>query len=376
MIKPQTTSVLLLSALLAAFVCGGAGRAAAFYTDTDRAKDLMHAQRYYEATRILQKVTKEDQHNAEAFFHLGLCELRERKYFTADRHFRKAFSLKPSYGYVIGGELKKAGAGLLAQGLYYEARRIFIDAAAYQPGLARVIATDYIDAATAQLRKARWQVASRLYREALIYRPDARKIIGSITFDIGSALANRGHYGRSDAVFAICADFDGMRRAHISDQYRFLGDTADAQHCIALYRRALQYGTRHNAAIGKRLLSLAASSATEREAGKFRREAGRYITVQNQQKLYLPGSYTFALGPNETLESWIVLPVFMKGALLFSSDNGFELLFDDGTRYGKEKLQAAPDGRRLFYLTPFETPSYKFRLHALTQQSRVYMIVQ
>jgi len=66
----------------------------------------------------------------------------------------------------------------------------------------------------------------------------------------------------------------------------------------------------------------------------------------------------------------------MNGALLFSEDNRFELLFDDGSRYDQSKLETAPGGRLLFYLKPLDKPSYKFKIHAFNQQSRIIMVVQ
>lgn len=369
-------SICLQAAFCAVILLFTAGRAAAFYTETDRAKDFMQAQRYRDAAAVLEKVVKAEPENGEAFFHLGLCRLRDRDYRSADVHFRRAFALRPSYGYVIGTELKTAGAGLLSRGMYAEAHRLLVNAAEYQPGLRKVIAVDYIDAGTAQLAKGRWNEASRLYREAVAYRPDARRIVASLTFDIGSDYANNGHYDRADAVFAITVAFDGLRRAAVSDQYRFLGDRADEQDCLAMYRRAAHYGSRHNAAIGKRLLAIAATRKTEREARRYRQEASFYVPVRDDSKLYLPGTYLFALGPNETIDHWIRLPAFMSGAMLFSADNRFELQFDDGIRYDKTKQESAPDGRLLFYLKPLDKPSYKFKIHALSQQSRIIMVVQ
>ena len=374
--RPSRCTSLFRAALFAALLLGIAAQAAAFYTDTDRAKDLMKAQRYGEAARVLEKAAKAGQHNGEAFFNLGLCRLRERDYRGADVNFRRAFELRPSYGYVIGNELKSAGTGLLSRGMYYEAHRLFLSAAEYQPGLRTVIAADYIDAGTAQLGKGRWGEASRLYREAVTYRPDARQIIATRTFDIGSGYANHGHYDRADAVFAITVAFDGQRRTSISDQYRFMGDRADEQECLAMYRHAAHYDSRHNGAISRRLLAIAGTRSTERDARRYRQEASLYVTLREDSKLYFPGSYTLALGPNETINHWIRLPAFMNGTLLFSADNRFELLFDDGSRYDQSRLEASPDGRMMFYLKPFEKPSYKFRIHAFNQQSRIIMVVQ
>ena len=367
---------LFQAALFAAVLLAIAAQAAAFYTDTDRAKDYMQAQRYCEAARVLEKAVKANPQNGEAFYHLGLCRLRDRDYRGAEVNFRRAFALKASYGYVIGGTLKAAGTELLLRGMYYEANRLLASAAEYQPGLRHVIATDYIDAGMAQLIKGRWGEATRLYREAVTYRPDARRVVASLTFDLGSAYANRGHYDRADAVFAITASFDGMRRPDICSQYRFLGDMADDEKCLTLYRRAQKYGSQHNAAISRRLLAIANTRSTEREARRYRKEASQYVIVRDDSKLYLPGSYTINLRPNETTEYWLRLPVFMNGVLLFSADNRFELLFDDGSRYDQSKLETMPDGRMLFYLKPLDKPSYKFKIHALNQQSRVIMVVQ
>jgi tetratricopeptide (TPR) repeat protein len=367
---------LLHAALFIAVLLVIPPRAAAFYTDTDRAKDLMQAQRYREAARVLEKAVKADPQNGEAFYHLGLCRLRDRDYRGAEVNFRRAFELRASYGYVIGGTLRGAGTALLGRGMYYEAHRLLASAAEYQPGLRHAIATDYIDAGTAQLVKGRWGEAMRMYKEAVTYRPDARRVVATMTFDMGSAYANHGHYDRADAVFAITAAFDGMRRQDIYSQYRFLGDRADEENCLPLYRRALKYGSQHNDAIGRRLLAIADTRSSEREARRYRKEASLYVVVRNDARLYLPGSYIINLRPNETTEYWLRLPVFMNGAMLFSEDNRFELLFDDGSKYDRSKLESLPDGRMLFSLNPLDKPSYKFKIHALNQQSRIIMVVQ
>ena len=291
---------------------------ALFDNDVKKAKEFMTAGMYPQAIELLNKRINEKPTDAEAHFQLGVCYINTGNYSGADARFGSAVKLKSDYGYQIGEKYKKVGDEALNKGN------------------------------TGQ--------AQSLYQMAVQYQPDLKDGIVKETFSQGKGFFEKGQYDVADRSFSVATSFDSSLKRTICDMYFNLGQSANYDECVALYRRATTYGSWHNKEIGERFLTISKSKTSEKESQRWKKMASAYIEVPPDYKIYQPGTYNFSLKAGEMTDHWIMFPAGRQNKYDVSSTAGkFILKFDDGTTTKSWSSDPWPSKRRLkFKITAVE----------------------
>ena len=299
------------------------------WNEVKKAKEFMAAGMYPQAIELLDKRINDKPTDAEAHYQLGICYINTGNYHKADKRFASAVRLQPDYGYKIGGEYKKAG--------------------------------------TENLNKGQTRQVRELFNQAIKYQPNLKQSIVKEAFTQGKNLFDQSQYNAAESRFKVALALNASLGKQVCDMYFELGQKAGEAECVAFYRRVKSYCSNHNKTIGKRLLAIAKSKKSEPEIQKWRKYAENFIKLPPAYIIYKPGTYTLPLlKAGEVLDHWIMFPAGRKNVYdIGSTDNKFELIFDDGDIVPAWTPGNAPHKFRV-----------KFKVRAVTNQPGIKLVVK
>ncbi|MBI1912127.1 MAG: hypothetical protein HYS21_09005 [Deltaproteobacteria bacterium] len=214
------------------------------------------------------------------------------------------------------------------------------------------------------------------YTKAFEYGPGLQEITLQELFTSGRALAMKGQYEAADRELFIASYFSASFGNQACDIFYGLGNSMKIEEALYFYDKARKYCTDHNEEIGRMLLQTAKSIAKipemEKQTDSLRNEAIKYLGEKKvlselpSYKICNKGTYLFSLKKGEQSDHWVMFPEgMMTNFTIGSSDDKFELLYDDG--------QVVP------VWTPEPFPQKirtKFKIVAVTDQQEIRLVVK